>query len=147
MHQSWEWIQAIATLLILMAIFFSKNFFWDIPVSATTPITPPVETFPQKSYWNNTLWYGFSGDQNDHYFSTMSWEVDQVAVDPKEGIIFEDAKVRVLYYKNTSIEEVEKFLTSPKPRAFSHLRDWVAVVEWDLESSSAKTVLATLHNR
>ncbi len=72
---------------------------------------------------------------------------DFVAVDPKEGVVFEDAKVKVSYYPSQTIEEIEAKHTAIVPRAYTRLAHGVAVVEGDLGSASAKTILATLHTR
>ncbi len=70
---------------------------------------------------------------------------DRVAVDSHTGVIFEDAKVKVSYYPGQSLEEIEKKHDNMMPKAYSVLENGIAVVEGDLASLSAKTVLATLH--
>lgn len=62
-------------------------------------------------------------------------------------MVFEDAKVKVSFYPSLSIEEIEAQHTTTKPRAYTRLAHGIAVVEGDLDSASAKTIIATLHSR
>lgn len=105
----------------------------------------------QKSYWNDEIGYGFSAEKDDIFhheiIKNIPIEVDTVGIDTKEGTIFEDARVRVSFYPTLSIEEIEKRHPVDKPRSYSRLSKGIAVIEGDLESHSAKTILATLHSR
>ena len=55
--------------------------------------------------------------------------------------------MRVSYYPSLSFDEIEKLHNSDLPKAFSQLSRGIAVIEGDLDSPSAKTILATLHTR
>jgi hypothetical protein len=46
-----------------------------------------------------------------------------------------------------SIQEIESKNTWNSPRTYSRLPNGIAMIEWDLSSIRAKTVLATLHSR
>ena len=140
-----EWIQASVTLAVLLIIYASRGYLGS-SFTPSEPVTPPL-TVDQKSYWNDELGYGFRADHQDAYASWSQSDRDRVAVDKKEGVIFEDAQVRVSYYPDTPLQEIEKRHVSNEPRAYSELSHGIAVIEWDLASNSAKMVLATLHSR
>lgn len=113
---------------------------------SSAPNTPPLE-FEQKQYWNQEFQYGFRGENNDKYQNKTWSGADIVAVDPEDGVVFEDAKVRVSYYLSHTIDEIEALHSSAVPRAYTRLSRGIAVVEGDLDSPSAKTIIATLHAR
>lgn len=141
-----QWIQALTTLSILTILYLTRNFFGG-ELEAKVPTIPPLQNVEQNSYWNEDFWYGFRWEKSDKYQNkAFSW-VDLVAVDPQEWVIFEDARVRVSFYLSGSIDEVEAKYPPTGPRAYSHLSRGIAVIEGDLESSTAKNVLATLHAR
>lgn len=145
--QAAQWIQAITTLIVLALLYSSQNLMGGEMVNGKTPNTPPAQNFEQVSYWNEDFKYGFRGENNDKYQKKDFSGGEIVAVDPKEGVIFEDARVRVSFYQNLSIEEIEKKHPSDRPRAFSRLDKGIAVIDGDLDSPTAKTILATLHTR
>lgn len=147
LHEATQILQALVTLVVLVIIYLSRNFFSADVTASSIPETPPMNNFPQKSYWNNDFQYGFQGEKDDLYKNRTLSGVDMVAVDSQEWVIFEDAKVRVSYYPSLPIEEIELRHQEVVPRAFSRLAKWIAVIEGDLDSSSAKTILATLHTR
>lgn len=143
-----QWIQAVTTLGILVILYSSRNLFGGEVATGQTPDTPPLQNFPQKSYWNEDFGYGFRGEDTDKYQNHSLSNADFVAVDSKEGVIFEDARVKVSFYPSLSIEEIDqKYLASTTPRAYTRLSRGIAVVEGDLDSPSAKTIIATLHTR
>lgn len=121
-----EWLQAIFTLLVLTGIYLSSGSYassetQNVSSGKSVPIAVP--------YWNNTLGYGFQGNSGDTYKSKSSSGLDQVFVGVSDGVIFEDKKVRVSFYKNTSIEDIEKLHPSDTSRAYSRLPNGIAVIE------------------
>lgn len=147
-HHGSEWISALFTLIILLGIYRSTdNFdsysalFRESAQSSEKRITVATP------YWNNTLWYGFRSVEGDSYTSTGDTRSDKVLVVPTSVKSSDDGKVRVTFYKDTPIDTIEASLTESSPRAYSRLSNGIAVIEWDLASPSAKTILATLHAR
>lgn len=139
--------QAITTLVIISLIYLSSNIFASNNSTFAESKPSEMQNYPQVNYWNNDFGYGFSSQKNDKITNkTLSW-VDQVAVDIREGIIFEDAKVKVSYYPTLTMSEVEKRHTENISRAYSRLNSGIAVIEGDLDSNSAKIILATLYSR
>lgn len=124
-----QWIHALTTLFILALIWFSQNLFESGSAHSHMPSVPPVTSFEQKSYWNQEMEYGFQGEWGDTYKNFMASGVDRVAVDPQEGVVFEDARVRVSFYPSLSIEEIEARHDASRPRAYSRLSRGIAVVE------------------
>ena len=121
-----EWLQAIFTLLVLTGIYLSSGSYassetQNVSSGKSIPITVP--------YWNDMFGYGFQGNSGDTYKSKSSSGLDQVSVGVSDGVIFEDKKVRVSFYKNTSIEDIEKSNTSNTSRAYSRLPNGIAVIE------------------
>lgn len=146
-RQGSEWISAIFTLLVLVGIYNSTdNFdsysalFMEPPWGSEKKITVAAP------YWNDTLWYWFRSAEWDSYSSTGNAVSDQVMVEPPEVRTSEDGTVRVTFYKDTPIETIEASLTESWPRAYSRLSNGIAVIQWDLDSPSAKTILSTLHS-
>lgn len=85
--------------------------------------------------------------EGDSYTSTGNAQSDQVTVQPSSMKTSEDGTVRVTFYKDTPIDTIEASLPTDTPRAYSRLSNGIAVIEWDLNSPSAKTILSTLHSR
>lgn len=138
--------QAITTLSIIFLIYLSSNVI-SSNANSLDITNNSMQNYPQVNYWNENFGYGFSSEKDDKITNKTLSGVDQVAVDIREGVIFEDAKVRVSYYPTLSMNEVEKKHTENISRAFSRLNSGIAVIEWDLDSMSAKTILATLYSR
>ena len=63
------------------------------------------------------------------------------------GLVYSDATVKVSYYKDATLDAVEKIHDSDVARTFSRLPRGIAVIEGDLGSATAKDILATLHSR
>lgn len=137
----------MTTLLVLGLLYASRNLFGGEVANGSMPDTPPLPPVQQNSYWNENFGYGFRGENNDLYQSKSFSGVDVVAVDSKEGVLFKDAKVKVSFYSSASIEEIEKMHPIQGDRSYSKLNNGIAVIEGDLDSPSAKTILATLHAR
>ncbi len=97
-------------------------------------------------YWNQKLAYGFRGTAGDSYSGTETASSDKVLVTNavKKNT---DSSVRVSFYPDASIDEIEKLHNTDTPRAYSRLSHGIAVIEGDLDSPSAKTILATLHTK
>lgn len=138
-------MQAVFTLLTLTGIYvFSTTYsgntasLWDAP-------TKPAMLSAQ--YWNDTIGYGFTSVPGDTYAKVGNGNVDQVDIHPWDGLVYNDQSVRVSFYSTLSIEDIEKKNTQTTPRTYSRLPGGIAMIEWDLSSNRAKTVLATLHSR
>ncbi len=147
-HQGSEWISAIFTLLVLVGIYNSTDNFW----SYSSLLSAPQWWWEKKitvaaPYWNNTFSYGFRSVEWDSYASRETAQSDQVTVQPSETKVSEDGKVQVTFYRNTPIEMIDAGLPVDTPRAYSRLPNGIAVIQWDLASPSAKTILTTLHSR
>jgi hypothetical protein len=139
-----EWLQAVFTLLVLTGIYFSSgSYATTVPPSLTSEKSVEIAV----PYWNDAFGYGFQWNPGDTYQSETASGVDQVSVSSSGGVIFEDTTVKVSFYKDTSIEDIEKLHSSDTSRAYSRLPTGIAVIEWDLASATAKIVLATLHSR
>lgn len=139
-----EWVCAIAGLCVLSAIYFSRNAFENDFAENIAPRNESVN-FAQNQYWNEDFQYWFRGENDDKYQNKVMSGADIVAVDSKEGVVFEDAKVKVSYYPQKTIEEVRAIHESDLPRTYTRLSRGVAVVEGDLNSPSVKTIMATLY--
>lgn len=142
-NYSVEWLQAMFTLMILVWIYVSMPYF----NSYETALTPKPEQNSSISYWNESLWYGFQW-WSWYVYNPKSTQVsDIVQVQMKNGTIYNDSGVKVSFYTNTPIDQVEKKHDSQIPRTYSRLPNGIAVIEWDLASPVAKNILATLHSR
>lgn len=147
-HQGGEWITAIATLVVLAGIYNStENFDSYSALLAQPPWGSEKKITVAAPYWNETLSYGFRSVEGDSYSSSGSTVSDQVTVAPPETRVSEDGTVKVTFYPDTPIEEIETKHPENTPRAYSRLPNGIAVIEWDLSSPSATTILATLHAR
>ncbi len=146
-----EWLSAIFTLLVLSGIYFSMNSFSSAAVSygnGSTASGKPLSV--SDNYWNDTLSYWFRSSSWDTYIQTGSTDsVDRVLIAKREDgkEVYEKDGVRVSFYPNTPIETIEKSMDQSTARAYSRLPNGIAVIEGNLESPSAKTILATLHSR
>jgi hypothetical protein len=139
-----EWLQAIFTLVVLSWIAASVDNFDSY---GTTYANNPTPKTVSGTYWNETIGYGFRWNGGDIYKSHWGSGVDIVAVSSKDGLVYADSQVKVSFYTKNSIQEIEKVHTENTPRTYSRLPNGIAVIEWDLSSATAKTVLATLHSR
>jgi hypothetical protein len=106
-------------------------------------VVPPKEKPLSVSdpYWNERLSYGFRSLSWDTYTGTGDMTQDTVSVTSLHG----KDRLRVSYYKNTSVEEIESKYHDTIPRAYSRLTGGIAVIEWDIDSPRAKTIYSTLH--
>lgn len=138
-----EWLQATFTLLVLTSIYLSSGSF---TIEWTPMISKEKSVEIMVPYWNETFGYWFQWNHGDIYMNqTASW-VDSVSIS-SSGTIYDDEKVKVSFYPNATIEDIEHRHPSEESRAYSRLPNGIAVIEWDLASSTAKLVLATLHSR
>jgi hypothetical protein len=55
--------------------------------------------------------------------------VDQIDIRPGDGIVYDDPSVRVSFYTDISIGDLEKSNTTDTPRAYSRLRHGIAMIE------------------
>lgn len=142
-NYSVEWLQAMFTLMFLVWIYYAMPYFdsYETALVPTEKISAPV------SYWNESLWYGFQGGSWYVYVPETTTDNDTVQIQSKNGLIYNDSGVRVSFYSDATIDQVEKSHNSDLPRAYSRLPTGIAVIEWDLASPVAKNVLATLHSR
>lgn len=139
-----EWLQAVFTLMVLTWIYVSMPYF----DSYETSLIEPKSAIPMnRSYWNDTLWYGFNTGSWDTYNQVSTWVDDKVDIRSSSGIVFDGDWIRVSFYSQASIDDIEKYHWDDTPRAYSRLPNGIAVIEWDLASPTAKTILATLHSR
>lgn len=140
-----EWLQAIFTLLVLTGIYLSSgNFVSQVPIlrqeSKSVQISVP--------YWNSDFWYGFHANPGDTYQNQTSSGIDTVSIlSSSSGTLYSDAKVKVSFYPNATIDDIENNHPADVNRAYSRLSTGIAVIEWDLASATAKVVLSTLHSR
>ena len=143
-----EWISAIFTLLVLVGIYNSMDNFDSYSALFSKNDTGWTKKITVASpYWNNTLSYGFRSVEGDSYTNIGTPRTDQVTVHQSSTKISDDGKVRVTFYKDTPIDVIEASLPPSSPRAYSRLPNGIAVIEWDLASPSAKTILSTMHSR
>lgn len=145
-RQGWiELIQAVCTLMVLSGIYmFSTTYSSDSVSLRDVPAKPAI--FSSK-YWNDHIGYGFTSIPWDTYAKEGSGTVERVEIRPWDGLVYNDDMVRVSFYSHLSIEEIESKNTQITPRTYSRLPNGIAMIEWDLSSDRAKTVLATLHSR
>ncbi|MBX9808768.1 hypothetical protein K2X92_00050 [Candidatus Gracilibacteria bacterium] len=140
-----ELLQAVFTLLTLTGIYmFSTTYSGNTTSIKDVPAKPIILS---SKYWNDKLGYGFTSVAGDTYAKAENGEVDQVEIHPGDGLVYNDQTVRVSFYSTLSIEDIEKKNTRDVPRTYSRLPGGIAMIEGDLSSNRAKTVLATLHSR
>jgi hypothetical protein len=138
-----EWLQAVFTLVVLGSIYqYSLTFDPN-----TVKVSEKESKNQTSSYWNNVIWYWFRGDEWDKYHTSSWLAPDTVSVSAWTKDLNTDKDVRVSFYTNTSIETIEKNHTDIVNKTYSRLSNGIAVIEWDLSSSRAKNILATLHAR
>jgi hypothetical protein len=140
-----EWLQAIFTLTVLSGIAMSVDNFDSY--GTTYAKNQPTAHSVSGAYWNETLGYGFRWTSGDSYKNSTGSSIDVVVISPTDGLVYKDSTVKVSFYTKDSIKEIEKKHTEDVPRTYSRLPNGIAVIEWDLASSRAKTILATLHSR
>lgn len=137
-HRS-EWLSAIFTLLVLTGIYSSMDNFSSY--SALLPEKHEEKTIDVVlPYWNDVQKYGFSSAPSEE----PSHPPFQVSADGKT--VYTADGVRVQYYKDSTISEIEKTLDTSTPRAYSRLSGGIAVITGNLDSPAAKTILATLRS-
>ncbi len=146
-HTSAEWLSAVFTLLVLTGIYNSMDAFSSFGEMRNPPPPPHANSAPLSvapPYWNQTLWYGFRSVAWDTY--TASWweDRDTVLVTSSE-VPKGQGPLKVSFYKNTPIDQIEKSLDPDTPRAYSRLSHGIAVIEGNIDSPSAKTIFSTLH--
>ncbi len=148
-RQGTEWISAIFTLLVLVGIYSSTDNFDSYSALLASPSGSTQKKLTVANpYWNNTLAYWFRSVEWDTYSSTESEKSDTVTVtESPTRKVSADGKVRVTFYPDTPIDVIDATLPKGMPRAYSRLSNGIAVIEWDLDSPSAKTILSTLHPR
>ncbi|MBC7503425.1 hypothetical protein H7169_00440 [Candidatus Gracilibacteria bacterium] len=140
-----EFIQAICTLMVLSGIYMYSTTYSSSTISLRdVPAKPAILS---SQYWNDKIGYGFTSVTGDTYTRQGSGEVDQVEIRPGDGIVYDQDSVRVSFYSTLSIQEIESKNTKNTPRTYSRLPHGIAMIEGDLSSDRAKTVLATLHSR
>jgi hypothetical protein len=139
-----EWLQAFFTLMVLVWIYMSMPYF----DSYETTLAEPVNTTPvSRSYWNDELGYGFNTGSGDTYNQVSTGVDDKVDIRSSSGIVYDGDGVRVSFYSQATIDDIQQYHREDTPRTYSRLPNGIAVIEWDLASPTAKTVLATLHSR
>ncbi len=138
-----EWLQALFTLVVLVSLYqYSLTF------NSNTNLDSGGESKQQtSSYWNESLWYWFRGNEGDTY-NTSTWKaIDTVSVSSSNDSITADKNVRVSFYTASTIADIEKNYENIVNKTFSRLPNGIAVIEGDISSLRAKNVLATLHAR
>ncbi len=143
-----EWISAFGTLLVLFSVYVSMDKF-----SSYAPQEEKVKTQQSTSslsvappYWNTTHGYGFRSIAWDVYEASSSNIKDVVSVKNSNTTAPDTTEVKVSYYKDSSIESIEKNIPPDTPRAYSKLSRGIAVIEWNLDSARAKIIFSTLHS-
>lgn len=84
-----------------------------------------------KPYWNDTMSYGFRSVAGDSYASTGSnSSVDRVLVTRRDDRdVYTKDDVKVSFYPNTPIDDIERDIDQNAPRAYSRLPNGIAVIE------------------
>jgi len=133
-----DWVSAVGTFLFLVGVYSSMDHFDS---ESPPPIKKENSLSVADPYWNERLSYWFRSLSWDTYTGTGDMTRDTVSV-----ISARDADLlRVSYYKNTSLEEIESKYHDTTPRAYSRLASGIAVIEWNIDSPRAKTIYSTLH--
>ncbi len=141
-----EWLQAIFTLLVLSGIYLSSGSF--VSENVQIPLNEQRPTRISVPYWNNEFWYGFHANPGDTYQNQTSSGIDTVSIKTTaSGSVYSDSQVKVSFYPDATIEDIEQHHPADTSRAYSRLPNGIAVIEWNLASATAKVVLATLHSR
>ena len=138
-----EWLQAIFTLVVLVSLY-QYSLTYDPNLS---PATGSESKNQISSYWNDSLGYGFRWDDGDTYKKSVGKALDTVSVSAWGASFFTGNNVQVSFYTDTPISDIKKLHTASVSKAYSRLSNGIAVIEWDLSSTRAKNVLATLHAR
>jgi hypothetical protein len=147
-NTSAEWLSAIFTLLVLTGIYNSMDAFSSfgetgIARPSAPEISTPLSVAPP--YWNQKLGYGFRSVAWDRYTSSGSENWDIVIVSSWETTDTKNS-VKVSFYKDTPIDQIQLSLDTDTPRAYSRLSHGIAVIEGNIDSPSAKTIFSTLHS-
>lgn len=144
-----EWLSALFTLLVLTGIYSSMDHFSSFAKSESSD-TPKSNSWEISSvappYWNHTMGYGFRSIAWDTYTSSGNQNMDMVQVHPSGLTSTSHKGIRVSFYKDTPINEIDQSLIPGSARAYSRLPHGIAVIQWDLDSASAKTIFSTLHS-
>lgn len=84
-----------------------------------------------KPYWNSSMSYGFRSVAGDSYSTTGSdSHVDKVLITRRDDRdIYTKDDVKVSFYPNTPIDDIEKDIDQNAPRAYSRLPNGIAVIE------------------
>ncbi len=145
-----EWLSALFTLLVLTGIYSSMDNFSSFAKSESSD-PPKTSSWEISSvappYWNQKMGYWFRSVAWDTYTSSENQNMDTVRVSSSGLIGTAHGDVRVSFYKDTPIDQIDRSLDSGSARAYSRLPHGIAVIQWDLDSSSAKTIFSTLHSR
>lgn len=144
-----EWISAIGTLLVLSWVYASMDNFSSFAPQSENIITKQSSSSSLSvapPYWNSTHGYGFRSIAGDVYDSSSSIMKDVVSVKKSNDSAPDTSEVKVSYYKDSSIESIDKNLSPDTPRAYSKLSHGIAVIEWNLDSPRAKLIFSTLHS-
>lgn len=73
--------------------------------------------------------YGFQMQIENSYESATSSGADHVIVSSRDGEVYRDDNVRVSFYRDSSIKDIEKKHGKNKARAYSRLPNGIAVIE------------------
>ncbi len=144
-----DWLSAIFTLLVLSGIYASMDNFdsYSSLYKNQDKINESKLITVASPYWNSDMNYGFRSIVWDAYVQTGSNSVDQVLVKSIDKTVYTHDGVKVSFYPNTPIAEIDKTIDPNTPRTYSRLANGIAVIEWDLNSASAKTIFSTLHSK
>lgn len=98
--------------------------------SYETTLTEPMNTAPvSRSYWNDTLGYGFNTGSGDTYNQVSTAVDDKVDIRSSDGIVYDDDTVRVSFYSQASIDDIQQYHREDTPRTYSRLQNGIAVIE------------------
>lgn len=144
-RSSVEWVQAITTLAVLLLIF---SMVQGSALSSNRGSEPTTVSYQKNPYWNPWLGYGFEWKKSDVFTPVVRTpDTEKLDIKAQGGTTLQNGSVQVSYYKDQTIETIEKALPSSTPRSYSRLPWGIAVIQGDLSSDRAKLVLATLHSR
>lgn len=143
-----EWVSAIGTLLVLWSVYASMDNFSSYATIETEKVSTKESMSPTSvspPYWSSEHGYGFRSIAWDVYDASSSNMKDVVSVRNSNSEP-SNTDIKVSYFKEWSIESIDKSLSPETPRAYSKLSHGIAVIEWNLDSPRAKTIFSTIHS-
>jgi hypothetical protein len=133
-----EWLQAIFTLLLLVSL---STYSLQVNDTKEREYSENIRT---SSYWDKIYWYGFHGNDQDTYTSYSTKNASIVRVSSPDSL----PEVQVSFYpKWTPDSLIHALQRENSPNIMTTISNGTVIIEWDLSSSRAKNILATLNPR